>query len=196
MSADASRHEVTRCLQQMQAGDGMARDRLFEHIYDDLHAVAARIFRGQRADQTLQPTALVHEAYLRLTEADHQTYNDRRHFLSVAALAMRQLITDQAKARRAQKRGGGRERVLLEQAEAELRHDAGGLDLLALDEALTELATLDERQCRIVELRFLAGLSVDETAATLDVSPRTVALDWKMAKGWLALRLGGDATAS
>ncbi|GJM20519.1 MAG: DNA-directed RNA polymerase sigma-70 factor [Planctomycetota bacterium] len=185
-----SSDDVTLCLAQMQAGDTMARDKLFEHIYSDLRALAQRLFANQQKNQTLQPTALVHEAYLRLVGNTKQTYNDRRHFLSVAALAMRQLITDQAKARLARKRGGGQQRVMLEQAEAEQADEASGLDLLVLDEALTELAELDARQCRIVELRFLAGLSVDETAETLGVSARTVALDWKMAKSFLALRLG------
>jgi RNA polymerase sigma factor (TIGR02999 family) len=184
--------DVTLCLQQMQAGDSRARDRLFEHIYTDLHEIARRVFAGSHGMQTLQPTAIVHEAYLRLVRPDAQSFNDRQHFLRVAAVAMRQLITDQARARQRQKRGGGQERVLLEEAEGQLMNE-GGVDLLVLDEALRELAELDERHCKVVELRFLVGLSVDETAEVLGVSARTVALDWKMARRFLAERLGdGD----
>lgn len=185
--------DVTRCLQQMQAGDELARDELFEHIYTDLKDLASRLFRRQPKDQTLQPTALVNEAYLRLVGSQKQSYADRQHFLSVAALAMRQLITDHARRRGAQKRGGKLERMAFEENEL-VAPSEEGIDLAALDDALSELARLHERQCRIVELRFLAGLSVPETAAVLDVSPRTVRADWTMAKRFLAYRLGSPGT--
>ncbi len=183
--------DVTLCIQRMQAGDDMARNELFEHIYQDLKGLAQRLFRTQKEGQTLQPTALVHEAYLRLVGTQQQTYNDRRHFFSVAALAMRQLITDHARARGAAKRGGDMNRVAFESGAMEASV-VNGIDLLALDEALTELAQLNERQCRIVELRFLAGLTIEETAEVVGLAPRTVRLDWTVAKRFLASRLGAD----
>ncbi|MEM7309688.1 MAG: ECF-type sigma factor [Planctomycetota bacterium] len=185
---DETTQDVTLCLQRMREGDDMARDELFDFIYKDLRSLAERIFGAQPRDQTLQPTALVHEAYIRLAGNTQQTYEDRQHFLCVAAMAMRQLITDQARARNAQKRGGGMERVMIEPGDVS-SSSPDGIDLLALDEALTELARLDERQCRVVEMRFLAGLTADETAQALGISSRTVRLDWSVAKRFLASRL-------
>jgi RNA polymerase sigma-70 factor (ECF subfamily) len=183
--------QVTLHLQSLRQGDARAEAQLLPIVYDELRALAERLFRDQRAGHTLQPTALVHDAYLRLVGAAEQGFESRQHFFRVAALAMRQLLIDHARARRAEKRGGDRARVTLD-AEVPAAGAADGLDLVALDEALTELAALDERQARVVELRFLAGLSVEETAGALGVSERTVFLDWKMARHWLEQRLGAS----
>ena len=184
--------QVTRHLRNLSDGDLGAENELLPLVYDELHALAERLFRDQKANHTLQPTALVHDAYLRLVGSPDQAFDSRRHFFRVAAMAMRQLLVDHARARRAEKRGGGRGRVTLNlQLEAEDSRERA-LDLVALDDALTELAQLDERQAKVVELRFLAGLTVEETAEALDVSERLVYLDWKMARYWLEQRLTGD----
>lgn len=183
--------QITRHLRELQDGDASAVERLLPGVYQELRALAERAFRDQAQHHTLQPTVLVHDAYLRLVGGAGGAFSDRKHFYRVAAIAMRQLLVDYARARGAAKRGGRQNRVMLE--EVEPRSDGlAGIDLVALDEALTELAELDERLVRVVELRFLAGLTVDEVAEALEVSPRTVALDWKMARSWLRRRLGGD----
>lgn len=182
--------EITLCLRQIEQGDRAAIDRLLPFVYDDLRRLADGIFRAQRRDHTLQPTALVHEAWLRLVKPVGNAWKDRRHFLNVAALAMRQLLANYAVARDARKRGGGNERVVLE--ESELHGADEGIDLVALHESLAKLERLDRRQARIVELRFLAGLSVAEVAEVLEVTERTVYLDWRMARSFLAAELSGD----
>jgi len=152
-----------------------------EDVYAHLRAVAGTYFRGRAANHTLQPTALVHEAWLRMAKSDSAP-TDREHFMAVAARAMRQILVDHARRRGAQKRGGDRERISL----TGLPGDAPGeLDVLAVDAALTELAQLNERQARIVELRFFGGLTVPETADALDVSVATVEKDWRRARAWL-----------
>ncbi len=181
-----SPEQVTLYLQQMREGDSAAIDRLLPHVYEDLRELADQAFRGQPGDHTLQPTALVHEAYLRMAQPEKADWQDRQHFLRVAALAMRQLLTSYARRKGARKRSGG-ERVLLEETDREL--DEGGVDLVALHEALEELRELHERQAEIVELRFLTGLTLAETAEVLGVSERTVSLDWRMARNWLERRL-------
>ena len=155
---------------------------------DRLHALAEQWFAQQPADHTLQPTALVHEAYLRLAgESNRHWRGNRTHVFALAARAMRQVLIDYARRRSAAKRGRSWGRVTLsEAAGAGERRD---VDLIALSEALDKLAHLNERQCRIVELRFLAGLTVEETAEALGVSPRTVKLDWRMARAWLLAEL-------
>ena len=185
--ADADPREITRYLQQLDEGDDSALDELLPHVYADLRQLAEHAFRDQWRQHTLQPTALVHEAYLRLAKAAGGQFENRRHFLRVAALAMRQLLTDYARQRNADKREGKRGRVVLDDVDIEAPDS--GVDLLALDEALDALRELDERQAQIVELRFLTGLSVPETAEVLGVSERTVFLDWKMARAWLERRL-------
>ena len=181
--------DVTRILGELSKGDAAAANRLLPHVYDELRALAGSFFQIQRADHTLQPTALVHEAYMRLAGQADPNWTGRKHFFDVAAMAMRQLLGDHAGRQRAAKRGGGLGKVTLEQAETPswTRMD---VDLVALEEALTKLANLDARQARIVELRFLAGLTVDDTAEVLGVSPRTVKLDWQMARAWLRRELG------
>ncbi len=185
MTDPTARDQVTRHLADLGEDGAGAEQRLLPLVYDELRALAVNLFRQQQGHHTLQPTALVHEAYLRLVGSD--SYADRQHFFRVAAMAMRQLLVDHARARRAEKRGGDRQRVLLEEAGDEASRE---IDLVALDDALTELARLDERQARVVELRFLAGMSVPETAEALGVSERTVYLDWKMARVWLEQQLG------
>jgi RNA polymerase sigma factor (TIGR02999 family) len=192
--AETHGDDVTRYLAEMQRGDGSAADRLLPLLYQDLHRIAERFLQDQRRDHTLQPTALVHEAYMRLVKPGAEGWESRRHFMSVAALAMRQLLTDYARRRDAQKRRGGHVHVAVgELGESALpAPEENGCDLVALSEALEELRAMDERQARIVELRFLTGLTVEETAAVLGVSERTVFLDWKMARSWLERRLGED----
>jgi RNA polymerase sigma factor (TIGR02999 family) len=159
-------------------------------IYGELRALAASYFRG-RPGQTLQPTALVHEAYLRLARADAEQWKDRAHFMAVAATAMRQILLDAARRRLAQKRGGaGRERVTL----SNLPAFEPTVDLVALDDLLAKLAALDERQARLVELRFFGGLTEDEAADALGVSLRTVQKDWRKAKAWLMAELARGAS--
>ena len=180
--------EVTRCLNDLRGGDRSAIDRLLPHVYDDLHRLAAEVFRERFKPRSLQPTVLVHECYLRLVQSDGHAWNDRRHFFNVAAIAMRQLLANHARDKAALKRGGGSARVEFGEG-AELEGPGGDFDVIELDDALRQLAELDERQARIVELRFLAGLSVEETADVLGVSERTVYVDWQMARSWLSRRL-------
>ncbi|MEM7204482.1 MAG: ECF-type sigma factor [Planctomycetota bacterium] len=188
-SARAS--EVSLCLADLNRGDSEAVHRLLPHIYADLREIAGRVVQGAPGNATLQPTALVHEAYLRLVGKPDAHYNGRLHFMSVAAMAMRQVLSNYARDRRAQKRGGPQGVMVLEEAATPI-HEDRGFDLVALDDALTELQKVDARQAKTVELRYLAGLTNDETATVLGVSPRTVRADWYMARHWLQRALGGE----
>lgn len=181
-----SRNDTTALVIAMREGEAGAADSLLPIAYEELRALAAALFAKQSASHTLQPTALVHEAYLRLVDQTAVAWNDRTHFFRVAAKAMRQILVDHARGRGAQKRGGAHQRISLDEVEAATSQD---IDLLALDEALNRLAAVDHRLAAVVELRFFAGLSVEEAAATLAVSPRTVEMDWKMAKAWLSKTL-------
>lgn len=161
--------------------------KMLPDVYEELRGLAEACFRGQSNDHTLQPTALVHEVYLKLAEKDASTWSDRTHFFAVAARAMRQVLIDHARIKGAAKRGKGWQRITLD-----MHEDAPGLgrlDVLALDEALDKLAEIDDRQARIVEMRFFAGLTVNEVAEAIGVSSRTVELDWQMAKAWLSRAL-------
>lgn len=171
-----------------EPGHKSATPSLMPLIYDELRALAAKLLSGQDRHQTLQPTALVHEAYLKLLGKGDWT--DRAHFFNVAAMAMRQLLADHARRLSSQKHGGGWERVTLSGVSAD---EGGEVDTVALDEALRKLAKLNERQCRIAELRFLTGLSVEEAAEALGVSARTVELDWRIARAWLRRELEPDS---
>lgn len=162
-------------------------DRLLPEAYDELRRLAARAMRDQRPDHTLQPTALVHEVWLRLAGSSHEPV-DRTHLLATAARAMRQILVDHARARGSEKRGGGAVKVTLSLADTPAEPRI--LDLLALDDALGRLEALDPQQVRVVELRYLVGLSVEETAEAIGVSPRTVKRDVAMAKAWLFRELG------
>ncbi|MBL8989079.1 MAG: sigma-70 family RNA polymerase sigma factor [Gemmatimonadales bacterium] len=182
-------HAVTRLLHELSAGNEHAVEQLVPLIYAELHAIAERQMRRERADHTLQPTALVHEAFLRLV-GNETSWQNRQHFLGVAAQAMRRILVDHARRQKARKRGGGADKIELDEQLIAVGGESGeGLDLEALDEALTRLAELDARQARIVELRFFAGLDVEETAAVVGVSPATVKRDWQFAKAWLKREL-------
>lgn len=162
-------------------------DRLLPEAYDELRRLAARTMRDQRPDHTLQPTALVHEVYLKLSSSSHEPV-DRAHLLATAARAMRQILVDHARASASGKRGGGAIKVTLSLADTP--SPPATLDLLAFDETLQRLEALDGQQVRIIELRYLVGLSVEETAEALGISPRTVKRDAAMAKAWLFRELG------
>jgi len=161
-------------------------------VYDELRRLARHYLRRERPGQSLQATALVNEAYLRLKKDKRQPWQNRTHFFAIAATSMRQILVERARARNATKRGGEQVRITLDDAVA-----SGGeksLDLLALDEALTRLAGLDPEQARIVELRFFAGLSIEESAEALGVSPATVKREWTMARAWLKRELKKEGT--
>lgn len=165
-------------------------DALMPEIYEELRRLAQRAMSGERSGHTLQTTALVHEAYLRLAQAKGLDVGSRPQFLALAAQVMRRILVDHARARRSAKRGGGAFQITLSEGVAET--PASAFDLLLLDEALTRLASFDEQQVRIVEMRFLAGLTVDETADALRVSPTTVKRDAAMARAWLYRELSSD----
>jgi RNA polymerase sigma-70 factor, ECF subfamily len=189
-TTETPRHleDITRCLRELEGGDRSAVGRAFPYVYEELRALASAIFHRHPGNQTLQPTVLVHEAYMRLAKAGGEGWVDRQHFYNVAAMAMRQLLTDHARGKHAAKRGGRCQRVELDQR-SRLGGPDEGLDLVALDDALSRLAELDPRQARIVELRFLAGLTVEETAQALGISESTVYVDWQMARNWLSREL-------
>jgi len=179
--------EVTALLLAWRQGDQGALDRLLPVVYDELHRMAQRQLRGERRDHTLQPTALVNEAFLRLIDVRQIQWQDRSHFLAMSARLMRRVLVDSARARGYQKRGGGALRVSLD-PEAIARDDRP-TDLVELDHALDALATEDPRKSQVVELRFFGGLTVEETAEALKVSTDTITRDWKMAKVWLLREL-------
>jgi RNA polymerase sigma factor (TIGR02999 family) len=180
--------EVTALLGSLREGDEGSRDRLVALVYADLRRIAARALRAERSDHTLQPTALVHEAYQRLVDQKRTRWRSRAHFFSIAAALMRRILVDHARRARAQRRGGGALRAELGEASAGIV-SGPAVDVLALDDALVELSSLDADQARIVELRFFCGLTVQETAAVLGVSRATVVRDWTMARAWLHERL-------
>lgn len=180
---DPSAAEVTQLLARFRLGDREAEARLVPLVYVELRRIAMMYLNRERRDHTLQPTALVHEAFLRLTAGNQPEWQDRVHFLSVAARLMRQILVDYARQHQARKRGGSREKIPLGDELAVSKEKSH--ELLALDEALTRLAHQDERQSRIVEMKFFGGLSIEEIADDLQVSPRTVKREWTMARAWL-----------
>jgi RNA polymerase sigma factor (TIGR02999 family) len=177
--------DVSMLLRGVAAGDPAAGDRLFPLLYSELHRIASAYMAGERPEHTLQPTALVHEAYLRLMGDGRNgaRFEDRRHFVAAAAVAMRRILINHAKAKAAEKRGGGRTFVAIDEAAAAFNDRS--IDLLALDEALEQLAKLDPTQARLVELRFFGGMSVSDCAVELGVSERTVHYEWSHARAWL-----------
>jgi RNA polymerase sigma-70 factor, ECF subfamily len=183
-----ARSDVTGLLHAWGAGDGAALDALLPAVYDELRRQARRALRRERVGHTLQPTALVHEAYLRLVDQTHAQWESRSQFLAVAAQAMRRILVDHARTRGRAKRGGGATPVTLADADAPAE-SASGVDALALDEALTRFAVLDPRKARLVELRFFAGLSIPEAAAALDISEATAGREWAVARAWLRREL-------
>ncbi len=178
---------TTRLLADLESGDGAAAAKLLPLVYDQLRVVADSLFRRQPADHTLQPTALVHEAYMRLVNQKDEKWSSRAHFFAVASKAMRQILINHAERRAAAKRGGDRQKLTL--SEGLTPAPERDVDVLMLDEALTRLSALSERMGRVVELRFFGGLTVEEVAHVLGVSKRTVEGDWEMARAWLAREL-------
>ena len=184
--------DVTGMLRAWQAGDVAARDELIAVLYQELHQRAASRLRGERPGHSLQPTALVNEAYLRLVGQRRTSWQNRAHFLAVASEMMRRILVDHARRRKMAKRSGRWARVTLGDAAA-----AGkprDIDLLDLDRALDRLAEFDARKAKIAELRYFGGLSLEETAVALDVSMATVERDWQAARAWLLSQLKGDAS--
>jgi RNA polymerase sigma factor (TIGR02999 family) len=185
------RIDITGLLKAWSRGDQGALEQLTPLVYAQLRAQARRYLRRERSNVTLESTGLVHELYLRLTKAEHVDWHDRVHFFALSAQLMRRILVDAARARRATKRGGAAERI--EHASVDLDQvaasDTSARSLCALDDALEELRRIDPRRVQVVEMRFFGGLSVDETASVLQVSPQTVMRDWRLARAWLAREL-------
>jgi len=186
---EPARGEVTGLLVAWNAGDPAAVERLMPLVYAELRRIAEHQFRRERAGHTLQPTAVVHEAYFRLVDQTRVTWKNRGHFFAIAAQAMRRILIDHARARAAEKRGGREPAVTLDVGIAS-PEPADDVDLLALDEALGRLKTFDDAQARIVELRFFGGLSIEETAEAMDTSPSSVKREFRSARAWLFRELG------
>ena len=178
-----SSHDVTRILEAITAGDDRAGDELFELVYDELRAIAGKLMQQERADHTLQPTAVVHEAYLRLFGKQAPRWENRAHFFGTAAEAMRRILVDHARRKLSLKRGGDRQRVELPEIPERTRAQLE--DLLALDEALDRLERRDPKMAQVVKLRYFAGLGVKQTAGVLEISPRSVNRLWTGARAWL-----------
>jgi len=181
--ANASRQDVSDLLVDWGQGDQEALNKLIPLVYDELHKLASRYLRRERRDHTLQTTAVVHEAYLKLVNQRDANFENRLHFFAVAAQIMRRILVDYARRHHASKRGGDLYKLSLD--EALVTSEEKGADLLALDEALERLAAIDPQQSRVVELRVFGGTTVEETAEALGISPRTVKREWSMAKAWL-----------
>ena len=186
--------EATQLLAELRDGNERAADQLLPLVYQEFRNLAAGYLRRERPDHTLQPTALVHEAYIKLIDQRRVDWQGRTHFFAVAAQAMRRILIDHARRHKRQKRGGARQRITLDDAVAiSPQRDE---DLIALDEALKNLAKADPRQAKIVELRFFGGLTVEEAAKVLGVSKRTVEGDWTFAKAWLKRELTSEGDSS
>jgi RNA polymerase sigma factor (TIGR02999 family) len=183
----SSPNEITQQLVAWSKGDAAALEQLIPAVYQELRSMADRYLRSEGAGHSLQPTALVHEAYLRLIDQTQVQWQNRAHFFGVAATLMRRILLDHAKTKHREKRGGGAQKLSLDEA-ANYTHERAA-ELIALDDALQGLAALDERKSRIVELRYFGGLTVEETAQVLSVSPQTVLRDWNLAKAWLYQQL-------
>jgi RNA polymerase sigma factor (TIGR02999 family) len=184
--------EITDLLLAWSKGDASAGDRLLPAIYADLHQQASRAMRREGEEHTLQATALVHEAYMRLVDQKRVVWRNRSHFFGVAAQMMRRVLVDHARERLAAKRGGDRVQVTLSGADAVTGQDDA--DVIALHEALERLAAIDDRQARVVELRYFGGLDIEEAAEALSISPATVKREWTMARAWLRREIAGDAS--
>jgi RNA polymerase sigma factor (TIGR02999 family) len=182
--------QVTRLLSAWTGGDRQALDELIPLVYGELHRIAKRAWGAQKSDHTLQPTVLIHEAYLKLVGQGERTFQSRTHFFAVASMAMRQVLVNHAEASLAQKRGGGAAIVPLQEADEAVHREAR--EVLALHDALERLAELDRRKAQVVELRYFGGLSIEETAEALGISTITVTRDWQAARAWLARELGAS----
>jgi len=184
-----SRSDVTQALEALAGGDHSALDRLLPMVYEQLRGLANRELRRERVGHTLTPTALVHEAYLKLVQLDRIDWRGRAHFYGACAQVMRRILISYARMKKAEKRGGDAEAVPIDNVILAAQTRPG--DLIALDEALSRLEALSERQARIVECRFFAGMDVEETAKVLEISPATVKRDWAAARAWLNRELAG-----
>jgi RNA polymerase sigma-70 factor, ECF subfamily len=184
--------DVTQLLMQWTGGDAAALDQLLPLVYDELRRLAASYLRRERSDHTLQSTALVHEAYLRLVDQRETQYQNRAHFFAVASQMIRRILVDHARGHMRDKRGGGAPKLSIDEALAVPGEN--NLDLVALDDALHTLAELDPRQSRVVEMRFFGGLSIEETAEALEVSPATIKREWTTAKAWLFRQLSAGSS--
>ncbi len=191
--ADRSGPPFGELVDRATRGDKPALEALMPLVYAELRRLAAHYLKGERPGQTLQPTALVHEAYLKLLKDRPERWQNRAHFCAIAAHSMRQILIERARARDAQKRGGGQPRVTFDEGLPAAAPDRG-VDLIALDTALERLAALDEGQARIVELRYFGGLSIEETAEAMGISPATVKRHWAVARAWLAKELDPPGT--
>ena len=191
--AEPPTHDVTQLLEDLSAGKEHALDDLMPLVYRELRRQAAGYLRRERQNHTLQPTALVNEAFLKLVQQRNVRWQNRAHFFGVASQAMRRILVDHARTHRREKRGGDAAKVTLD--DAVIGAQSRSIDLLALDEALERLGQLDERQVRVVELRFFGGLSVEETAEALRISPATVKREWSMARAWLHSQLSTQRPA-
>lgn len=181
--------EVTILLDRISRGDGKAPEELLPLVYDELRRLAQGYMQNERGDHTLQATALVHEAYIRLVDWEKVSWQNRAHFFAMAASVMRKILVDHARQKKAQKRGFGQRLALDEAISFSLAQE---VDLIGLDEALESLSKFDEMQAKVVELRFFGGLAIEETAHALGVSPATVKREWTVAKAWLYQRLKGE----
>ena len=186
--ADVPSQDVTQLLAKWRDGDEAALQQLVPIVHEELRRLARRQMAGERPGHTLQPTALVNEAFLKLIDQRAVRWQNRAHFFGIAAQAMRRILVDHARARTAGKRGDGIRNVPLE--DAAMVADAMDHKLLVLDEALTRLAAIDPQQSRVVELRFFGGLTMEETAEVMRISPATVGREWRMAKAWLSAEIG------
>jgi RNA polymerase sigma-70 factor (ECF subfamily) len=183
-----AREQISQLLQALAGQDGAARDALVPIVYDELHRLAHHYMRTERAGHTLQTTALVNEAYLRLVDVERLEWRDRAHFFAMAATMMRRILVDHARGHARDKRGGG---VIMTSLDENVAAAAPDVDVLALDAALEKLGQIDERQARLVELRYFAGLTIEEAAAALQISTGTVKREWVIAKAWLYRELHG-----
>jgi RNA polymerase sigma factor (TIGR02999 family) len=186
---ESQRQQVSRLLADWSREDPAARDALVAIVYKELQRLAHHYMQGERANHTLQTTALVNEAYLRLTDLTRMQWRDRAHFFAMAATLMRRVLVDHARDRARDKRGGG---VVFTALEDEPMAAPSSIDALALDEALDRLAAIDPQHARIVELRYFAGLTIEETSEALRISPATVKREWTFARAWLHHQLGGS----
>jgi RNA polymerase sigma-70 factor, ECF subfamily len=186
---EALEHEITQLLQAWRQGDERALDKLTPQVYRELHRAASRCMSQERDGRTLQTTALINELYLRLADLKLIDWQNRAHFFALCARQMRRILTDQARARQSHKRGDGAKAISLD--DAPVISPEPSAELVAVEDALNQLAKVDDRKSQVVTMRFFGGLSVEETAEVLKVSPDTVARDWRLAKAWLRRELSG-----
>jgi len=189
LAIPADPHDVTALLLAWRAGDEGALERIVPRVHGELQKIARRCMRGERPDHSLQPTALLNEAYLRLVDVRRVDWQNRTHFLAMSARIMRRVLVEAARARRYRRRAADACRVTL--AEDLMVSEPPDVDIIALSEALDEFAQIDQRKSRVVELRYFGGLTVEETAEALGISAETVARDWRIARAWLRRELGG-----